>query len=406
MKKYFIFAAAALVALAACSKTEIDEAPAQKISFEVAKYMQTKAETSLLSETDANGDITQFKDNAWYHSVNDDVQYFMNNLDIKWNTSTTNQWAPDVDYYWPRTGYINFYSYAGTPAPTAYNTEGTLTYTDAVIQYNDNVLVADAAYGYRANATEYQLDHADVEGVPTLFRHYLAKVAFNVLLKTTEGKKSANNHFKVEVLDAYVKVLNKGSLSLTNSDPSTTRTASAPGTAGINPWTNSRSNSDPALDKSAIGWVPAAWSETSGSETVETIRVVTSSPVDGLNMKQLTLNLAENATTQTETADAALCLLAERTVMPQELTSNVVFYIKYKVSSYHTGETDPYSVETLEFSNPLTSFITSTAITAWNRNTKYTYNVIIDPIQTKITFDPAVAEWETGVTENFNPWLN
>lgn len=401
MKKYIIFAVAALVALSACTKVNTDDAPSQKISFEVANYLaQTKAnETSLVTEG-----YNSFKTNAWYHSPTDGVQYFMQNIDILWNTTpNTNMWAPAVDYYWPKTGYINFYSYVGSPAPTAYNTEGALTYADAVIDYDDNVLVADAAYGYHANASTYHLDNSSVTGVPTLFRHYLAKLAFNVKLATTDAKKSANNRFKVEILDAYVKVANKGTLTLTNSDPTASRTRE--NSAQTNTWSNANSTYP------NVAWVPATWSETEGSATVEQIKVVTSSPVEGRDMVQRTLNLGLNKTAQTETGDD-LILLAERTVMPQHLVDNQqVFYIKYKVSAYHdTDDTDngesAYSVETLEFTGDLSSFIASDSrITEWNKNTKYTYNVIIDPIATKITFDPAVEAW-VSETQDFNPWLN
>lgn len=407
MKKYFIFAATALVALTACSKIEVADTPetAKKISFEVANYVaQTKAETSLVTEG-----YTSFNTNAWYHSPTDGVQYFMQNVAILWNTApNTNQWAPAVDYYWPKTGYVNFYSYVGSPAPTAYGTEGALTYTDAVIDYDDNVLVADAAYGYTANASTYHLDHPSVTGVPTLFRHYLSKLAFNVKLATTDAKKSANNRFKVEILDAYVKVANKGTLTLTNADPIDSRDVqkATPDVPGTLVWTNANATYP------NVAWVPATWSETEGSETFEKIKVVTDSPVAGRDMVQRTLNLGLNKTAQTESGDA-LVLLAERTVMPQHLVDNQqVFYIKYKVYAYHdTNDTDDgetaYSTETLEFTGNLSSFIAAASrITEWNKNTKYTYNVIIDPIASKITFDPAVEEWAPEVTQDFDPWLN
>ena len=392
MKKYLILTAAALVAFAACTKVETDEtvAASQKISFQVAKYMaQTKAdpvkgtETSLLSETDANGSISTFKTNAWYHSPVDGTQYYMKNVDIKWNVSTANQWAPDNDYYWPKTGTINFYSYAGTPAPTTYNTEGSLVYTDKVIAYNDNVLVADAAYRYNQNKTVYQIDNTTTgEGVPTLFRHYLAKLAFNAALRTTDAKKSATNHFKVEILDATVKFLNKGTLTLTNADPATSETAQ------INPWTNANAS------KPNVAWVAGAWDASTNVETVDTL----STPA----MQKLVLNLAENALQQTETDTV---LLAMRTVMPQVLDgTNATFYIKYKVSSYLTGEADPYAVETIEVTKPLTTLVPS--ILEWNRNTKYTYTIVIDPIANKILFDPAVEEWAEVAGENPYPWLD
>lgn len=397
MKKFFVLAAAALVALTACTKVDTPvSSNNKKISFEVASYMaQTKAETSLIDEG-----YQTFNTNAWYHSPSDGTQYFMQNINIDWNDAIANQWAPDADYFWPKTGYVNFYSYAGTQTPTTVNTEGSLVYTDKVIVYNDNVLVADAAYGYNANLKKYQKDHSAVEGVPTLFRHYLAKLAFNVKLATTDAKKTATNRFKVEILDASVKVSNKGTLTLSSSDPETSRDVTTD-TPVYQPWTNANTAN------ANVAWVPAAWSETSGSETIEKIQVVTSSPVEGQDMFQRTLNLGLNKTAQTETGDD-LILLASRTVMPQVLTDNQVFYIKYKVYAYHdTDDTDngetPYSVETLEFSKPLKTFVST--ITEWDKNTKYVYNVIIDPIASKITFDPAVEEW-ANVEKDFDPWLN
>ena len=414
MKKYFVLAAVVLIALSSCSKvdTPTTSANSKKISFEVANYMaQTKDnETSLTAEKVNGNNVNQFTTNAWYHSPIDGVQYFMQNVDILWNTTpNTNKWAPAVDYFWPKTGYVNFYSYVGSPAPTAYGTteetEATLTFTDVVIDYDDNVLVADAAYGYTANQSTYHLDESSVEGVPTLFRHYLAKLAFNVKLATTEGKKSANNRFKVEILDAYVKVANKGTLTLTNSDPTSSRSTTTPGTPQTKAWSNANTT------YSEVAWVPATWNETEGSETFEKIKIVTTDPVAGRDMVQRTLNLAPGATQQTETGDN-LVLLAERTVMPQHLVdAQQVFYIKYKVSAYHDTDSNDdgevaYSVETREFTGNLSSFIaTSSRITEWNKNTKYTYNVIIDPIATKITFDPAVEAWATE-TQDFDPWLN
>ena len=394
MKKYFIIAAAALVAFAACTKVEVAEAPetSQKISFEVAKYMaQTKAdpvkdnEASLLLEYDATGTpVDTFKTNAWYHSPENGTQYYMKNVNIIWNAPVANQWAPANDYFWPKTGTINFYSYAGTPAPSSYNTEGSLVYSNATIAYNDNILVADAAYRYNQNKQVYQLNNPTTgEGVPTLFRHYLAKVAFNVALRTTEAKKSATNHFKVEILDASIKFLNKGTLTLSNTDPGNA-------TAEVNPWTNANTS------KPNVAWVADTWDATSNVETIDTTSTAPS------YLRKLTLNLAENAVQQTETDTS---FLAMRTVMPQVLdATNAEFYIKYKVSSYLTGETDPYAVETIAVTKPLPTLVPS--IPEWNKNTKYTYTIVIDPISSKILFDPAVEPWSEFAAENPAPWLN
>ena len=404
MKKYFVLAVAALVALTACTKMEVSNTPSasQKISFEVANYMnQTKAdETSLVTEG-----YETFTTNAWYHSPNDGTQYFMKNVAINWKSAVP-EWAPAIDYFWPKTGYVNFYSYAGSQAPTAYysgtsgnETEGTLVYENKVIAYNDNILVADAAYGYNANVSTYHKDNASITGVPTLFRHYLSKLAFNVKLATTEGKKTATNRYEVDVLDAYVKVLNKGTLTLSNADPVSSRDVTSDAT-------NTRAWSNTNNSKPDVAWVGAEWNETSGSETVEKIQVVAAASATECRdmIAPATLHLALDATVQTETGNA-LILLKERTVMPQSLGDNVVFYIQYRVRTYHNDETDPYSVETLTFGPTKLTTLVNDAIIDWNKNTKYTYNVIIDPVATKITFDPAVEKWNQSEAD-FNPWLN
>jgi len=123
MKKYFFIATAALAALASCSKVTPVAEPDQAISFQVANYSsRTKAnEVSITSEG-----FTQFITNAWFHqNENADGQRLMENERIeKGTTYAPNEWAPTTrPYYWPKTGYINFYSYASiksfTGTPTA-----------------------------------------------------------------------------------------------------------------------------------------------------------------------------------------------------------------------------------------------------------------------------------------------
>ena len=391
MKKYFVLAAVVLIALSSCSKvdTPTTSANSKKISFEVANYMaQTKA-TGLVAEG-----YETFKTNAWYHSPADGNQYFMQNVDINWHSAVPD-WSPEIDYFWPKTGYVNFYSYAGTQNPTTVNTEGSLIYTDKTIAYNDNILVADAAYGYNDNKSTYHIENSSVTGVPTLFHHYLAKIAFNVMLKTNNA--TATNRYEVDVLDAYLMVLNKGTLTLTNTDPVASRDAAAPGTPGTKAWTSANTA------KPDVAWVGAAWDE---SATVEKIKVVGTGAVECKDMiAPATLHLALNATVQTEEGNA-LILLKERSVMPQTLTDDVVFYIQYKVKTYHNAETNPYSTETLTFGPTKLTTLVNGAITDWKKNTKYTYNVIIDPVSSKIKFDPAVEDWANPVTADFDPWLN
>ena len=130
MKKYFIIAAAAVVAMAACSKVDaVDNAPAKKISFEVASYVpQTKANGSLANSEDQ---IFDFHTYAYQFPALGTPVVFMSEIIYAWKSATdhsnTNkaaatadnivEWAPVDDYFWPKTGTINFYSYAGTLTP-------------------------------------------------------------------------------------------------------------------------------------------------------------------------------------------------------------------------------------------------------------------------------------------------
>ena len=145
MKKFYILATVALVASAACTKTEVvDNTPEKAISFQVANYV---------AQTKANGVYPgdQFKTYAWFHAnATDPAQPFMVDETIKFQSNNT--WAADRQYFWPKTGDINFYSYAGAPVPSSV-TDGVVTYTDKTIAITNDALLASAAYHYgSANA--------------------------------------------------------------------------------------------------------------------------------------------------------------------------------------------------------------------------------------------------------------
>ena len=310
MKKYFIIAIAALVAGTACSKVETVEAPAKKISFEVANYVPQTRNSSLESEG-----YTSFHTYAWYFpSADATAQAYMSNVEVKKGTSA---WAPTADYYWPKNGWINFYSFVGTALPTVSVSDDSKTitakYENAEIKSTDNYMVADAALHYNQNvdAVTYDKKLSDFDyatgnykyetetdgaytGVPTLFRHQLAKVAVIVKLKTTEAKKSSNT-WKVEVLNttdnpSNINPINKGTLTLKNVD----------GAAAANTTT----------------WTTDGWVASTTATDVEKIEFTKS------------LTLQPQAIKSTEDSIA----VAVRTVMPQ-VTSGVKFNFSYKITA-------------------------------------------------------------------------
>ena len=166
MKKFYFFLVAAIAVIASAACTKVDPVPQDiPVSFQVANYVpQTKANEAF--------DIVQtFTTYAWFQPTSGDAQVFMSGETIRWQSSS-NTWAPDRVYYWPKTGYVNFFSYAGTPTPDV--TNGTANYSNKTIAITDDALLASAAYKYNSNVNEItgiQYNGTDVTGVPTLFHH-------------------------------------------------------------------------------------------------------------------------------------------------------------------------------------------------------------------------------------------
>mgnify|MGYP007069929023 CR=1 FL=1 len=368
MKKYIIIAAAALVAAAACSKVETVEAPGNDaITFNVVDYATaTRAdETSSLKDEG----FEKFTTYAWIHPDGaEDGTPFMTPATVEFDASVP-QWAPtDRTYYWPKSGasYINFFSFAGTKVPTSMETEGEVAYTNVEIVKTDNILVADGAYGYQNNSNvKYKLDGV-TEGVPTLFRHVLAQVYFDVKLDATVVD-DENYEFTAAIDELTLTCANQGSLSMTFAAPTST-----PGQSQFT---------------TTDGWV--AGTSTGSLANTESVSL----------------------TAKGKYATEFSKLMDWSTVMPQVLTTeeteSAAAQDLVKVSFTYTLTTkwtapDGSDAEDTEFTEtitvkdvPLSKF--TTVVTKWDMNTRYKYHITINPVSgEKILFDPAVEAWVDG----------
>lgn len=355
MKKFFIaIAALALVASAACTKTNPEETKSEKISFQVANYMpQTKANVSLVGET------TTFRSKAYLHAVgfeNEDPQNFFgaDGETITANDNTTpSAWLPSHDYYWPKSSnsYINFVSwYDKNGTPTTAN-ETSLVWSGRTIATDDNIMWADEAWRFNKNQVKpdengYWMD-AVTEGVPTLFHHALAKLCIKAKATKVQGGTAEANKTTWDVTLEGIKITNTskvGTLTLTNEDPNTASTAVAYKGTGTD---------------NAPAWVPGAATD-----------------VDMANTNVLTTELVN--------------VLAEQSVLPQTLTDNAKLTFTLHIITKYNGT--QYSEEKIPVEVVLNTLGT-TPITAWEMNTKYTYNIIVNPETTVVKFDPAVVDW-------------
>ena len=375
MKKYIIIAAVALAASAACTKVTVSEAPAQKISFEVASYVpQTKVQGgNFKAEAD------YFFTNAWYYPTSGDAQHYMDDVKIE---LLSGAWQPADAYYWPRTGKINFFSYASKNDiatnelnPGDEQKGAKFTITGHTVVADDNIMIADAVYN--AGKDDHNADGALVtddlasgtdsqyNGVPTMFRHLLAQVKFNIGLATKTPTTGTTN-FEATVTSASLKsIKNKGTLELTAG-------AAAGTTLETKAWT-------PASDGTQVGW------------TADTA-------VENLTLSNSTaLKLAAG-----ETAGNSELFLDWRSVLPQALADEVVLEITFNLDTKH-GNTVYAHEEGIVVSSKLNlaKLSDTETITNWCMNKRYIYNVTIDPVTEVITFDPAVAAWTeaTGTIE-------
>ena len=392
MKKFFFFAAAALVALAACSKVETIETPARKIGFNVGTYKAgTKADPA--TKHALQDETNSFSSKAWLHAngAAAGTDFFGTGETVSFTAGTPNVWEPSNEYFWPKAAdsYINFVSWFAT------NSKNPTTVSETALQWgtsaapvtiakDDNFLFADEAWRFSSNnnPATYTAVSGVSEGVPTLFHHALAKVQFNVKLKTTT--QSTKTIWDVAIQTASLKIGKDGYLALTNADPSTAATTVA--------WKVGSA----AATSDIVGWARPS------SPTLETI-VETSSTASDVtkDFAKLTFeNFAPKTLTDGKYESAAQEFLAERTVLPQTLGTTVKFAMTFKISLFHDSNNDgnkdgaAYSEEIVTLTEENLATLVNT-ITAWNMNTKYVYNVTIDPVGKKVLFDPAVVDWAT-----------
>ena len=399
MKKYFIIAVAAIAAMAACSKVENIDAPAQKVTFQAVPY--TTATKS--GEVSVFGDFKNFQSRAFLHAVGVDLNTDGSFKDTKTyqeffgatgetispyddsnaiianptkETSNVSYWAPSHEYYWPKheKSFVNFVGWYGTDGTNAVNPDiayaydgtagkwtATMTWTWAnttVGENGANLLYADMAWRYNSNpAAQYGLNGLSTgynKGVPMLFHHALAQINVkayaaaataesgepaNTALTAGSGTVTDNNATWTIVLDnVKITPVNKaGTLELTNADPASKTTQA---------WTGDWAATDTAGDLEAADF------------TVQKVTKATA-----------------------EDVFAATC------VLPQTIGATVVL-------SFDLDITTDYGDEENHEIIPISIKLNDMGTTAWEKNTKYTYYLQINPSQKRVRFDPALeADW-------------
>ena len=373
MKKYIIIAVAAVMALAACTKSEF-AGNDREINFQVANRLQTKATGAIYN----NGAFGAY---AWFNGTND----FMVNekvdlISAVWKTA-------DHTFYWPKTGNLEFISYSpfegtsDTPGTVPAVTANTITYTAYTaaatdIMYADKVKVT-CATGASTDEINDGVD-SGYKGVPTIFRHALAKLSFKIkanFVEYTDPTTNTTTKWDVTVTSAKISGFKTtGNCALT---------LNADGKSWDKPLTQVANPDYDSTDPTSVEYFDYyVWKGLSGSSANQELVDATTYPT-GVLLTTTAKDLAA----------------ANGFVMPQMLVADsqkleLTIHIKTHLSNGKTIDED---------FNPTIDIKDISNLKAWQMNQNIVYTINIKPVayvsdydtpnDVIITFDPAVADW-------------
>lgn len=356
MKKYIIIAASALVALAACSKVETADLQ-KEINFEVANSIKTKAFTGSVYNNGAFGTY------AWFNNTDE----FMVNEQVDNNGSA---WTTkDHTFYWPKTGSVSFISYS--PFEGTSNTAGTtpVVEKDKITYSGVTAGTTDLMYADKAtcsnNVDEVEDGANSFTGVPTVFRHALAKLSFKVMANFVEwedplsGEKTkweiTLNSFKIGGFN------NKGDLELNlNADgKSWDKPVTTVGGTDYNVWTNtSGATSDQELVASPIVLTKTA--QDLASATGYVLPQILAAGVQSVDINAHIKTTLANGKVINEDFVKTINISEISTLKAWQINENIVYTIKFKPTASALNPGDAHDD---------------------------------DPEDVIIKFDPAVADW-------------
>lgn len=378
MKRSILLAAAAIAALAGCSKVEVksvDEAPARISWNAVVGKHSTKAPVEGTTFSTGHS----FKTFAFYNANGTawptGASLYIDNQEVSYHAAAVapfeaNSWHTGTVNYWPRQGSLTFFSYSFANKPVSF--AGTLTCTAAeglkLVGYdvnatdnkNSDFMVADIKVDQRQNTT----DAAGAEkGVPTIFRHALTQiVGFKVETK---------DDYKGATLAAGSKVIEVKSIKIVNADSKGDYTMTNNAVTRTESWGN-------RSDSKTYEYTPVAGKSEALSTTAAEL----------VNEQKIFLPQDFAASSYTYTAGASLLQKSlERQTAAYKTAVAAVGHIelKYTIKTY-TDATN-YSEE------EVTELIALHEIGNWNINKKITYKITIDLSSNIIYWDPTVEAW-------------
>lgn len=392
MKKYFIIAAAAALALASCAKFETynetnDELIPVAFSNYAPKALSRVGDTYINSTTLVNG--KQFAVYAWqtanaaFLAAAPGTPNFMNPAVVTYNNDNTtgegNTYSPVR--FWPagdtpsNLSFTAYYPYggAGITAPTFSGNVGAYAFTAQaaaanMVDFCVADVVNDQVYG-NTNKTSGD-SYKGTVNLP--FKHMLTKVQFKFKKATGLGETTV-----IELVDAELAGINTtGTLTATYAQ-----------------------NASPAVN--ALGTTSYAWSA-QGTPAGYEVFVNTEDPESGSEIV-----LTESAST---VADADIFLMVPQTIASATQKLNVTWNVKVYDTAAHATANGAEGLLSSTLNSAELSFYddlkvsdtddTAASAIQWNRNDFITYTITIGP--KPIWFTATVDGWAAEQNGYFN----
>lgn len=342
MNKHIFYIAAACVALASCVKNEVRvNAPDKEITFQT---VSTKAGAAF----NTNHKFYSYayfleKGETWDANHARAQDYIDNALIAHESDPSRNYWAATNTYYWPKQGSLTFFAWTDdTAAPSvgtgadvkvscAHDTGIKIENYSVKKNKNKDILVAEIAKDKKSNETATGTWE---KGVPTVFRHALAKVEFKV-------------NKKIDYKNVTLKVK---SITLNNVSTKGTFTQGSPDETTGWKWSDQAETDDLTV-----------FSSTTGKEVTKTAEPAASADFDALDSGDYSI------------------------VLPQNFDATSTLTIVYDIITTSTSFT-----ETVTETKALNAIYTDN----WKSKKNYVLRITLG--LNEIYWDPYVEGWDNG----------
>lgn len=344
MKRFLLASAAAVLLLASCSKTEIEN-PGKEMTFQ-AFSTKPKAKALITNgkypENETFGVYAYYlaDQKNWEANSADSVRYFHEEIKCQ-KSRTPKVWAADNKYYWPAVGSVTFFAYSPYSVKAKYAGNNGIILSGYTVSKDEDFMVSNPAKDKTTN------DQTINTGVDIVFGHKLALVDFKI--KTKEDYTADGWTIKVKEikLDSIYSKGDYKEFDGTNSDV----------------WSNQTDQ---------ISYTFQADDYATGGQ------VATNTATD------------YESSWRGDSEDALLALPQVLNVTPNYTAKLTVTYTLTQVM----GTTTVY--ENVEKTK--TVVLSTTDISEWKVNKKYIYTIIIG--LDEILFDPSVDNWEDPEEED------